>query len=142
MKLQRVLFIGLFWLLNAGSSYGGGFGAPAFDAYVFRSTIWPAGADGIHEIPVCWLDFDDSTEQERNWVRDAVRRTWESVSLARFTGWEECTVPAANFDGVAIEVGAGRAPHTDWLGSDIATQDPPHGHGMFLIFDAQELRGY
>jgi hypothetical protein len=77
------------------------------------------------QIPACW-ESEAADNQERQWVRQAVARTWETASAVRFTGWGQC---AANSNGVRIQV-ADEGPHTKGLGSSLNGKP----NGMVLNF--------
>ena len=51
---------------------------------VQRSTLWAS-----NQIPVCW-ESPIPTAQERIWVTQAVRRTWEAASAVQFLNWGQC----------------------------------------------------
>jgi len=51
--------------------------------YVLSTSIWDSPA-----IPVCFED--DGFDQEKQWVRSAIARSWEAASNVRFTGWSRC----------------------------------------------------
>src|SRR5690349_20611567 len=46
-------------------------------------TLWKSP-----HISVCWED--DGYDQEKVWVRDAVRLSWEMESSITFGGWSKC----------------------------------------------------
>lgn len=75
--------------------------------YLDQPWRWPS-----NEIPVCWMDSDDSqaTRDNRATVREAVRDSWEKVSNARFTGWGQCGRNLT--EGVRISVGADERPRS------------------------------
>jgi hypothetical protein len=76
--------------LSAGKSYAQDKGFP------LSSAIWPT-----KNIPVCWESFNDSTSEQRGWIRGVVARTWEAKSLVRFEGWNSCN---ATSKGIRIAV--------------------------------------
>ncbi|NUO51013.1 MAG: hypothetical protein HOV80_19330 [Polyangiaceae bacterium] len=53
--------------------------------FVDSDTIWPST-----EIPVCWVNTGAQDAAAMEWTRDAVKKTWESVSQVRFVGWGTC----------------------------------------------------
>jgi hypothetical protein len=85
-----------------------------------EKTVWASP-----QIPVCW-ESTAADNQERQWVRQAVARTWETVSAVRFTGWGQC---AANSTGIRIQV-AEEGPHTKGLGNALNGKE----NGMVLNF--------
>ena len=86
-----------------------------------KSTIWQN-----LEIPVCWETLATEDGQKREWVRDAVKETWEKNSAIRFVGWGQCE---ANSMGIRIGV-ADTNPHTKGLGNQLNGQR----EGMMLDF--------
>jgi hypothetical protein len=75
---------------------------------------WPA-----HNIPVCWLNPDESNRVGRDLTRTAVLETWAAVTPLNFTGWGPCESWGA--PGVRIYVGdeqprsyIGTAATTHW----------------------------
>lgn len=52
--------------------------------YVLSTSIWASP-----EIPVCFED--GGFDQEKQWVRAAIARSWEAASNVRFTGWGRCS---------------------------------------------------
>ncbi len=77
------------------------------EANVLRSSVW---TDRI--IEVHWENPEAATEEERNWVREAVRRTWEANSGLAFVGWDKAT-PTSR--GIRIKI-AEEGPHCKRLG--------------------------
>ena len=84
--------------------------AANFRGFALTSVIWDRS-----NIPVCWESLTTSTAQQRQWVRDAVARTWEAHSDVAFAGWGGCT---ENADGIRIQVLDAR-PQVVALGSDL-----------------------
>jgi hypothetical protein len=66
----------------------------AFEA--IDETLKPYGAvdgDAVWTrsiISVCWLNHAEYA-QEKTWVRDAIRSTWEEASGVQLTGWRDCS---------------------------------------------------
>ncbi|MDJ0367325.1 M12 family metallopeptidase [Hymenobacter sp. H14-R3] len=50
----------------------------------------PAVIWNTNSIPVCWLNPSQSNKIEREWVQNAIKRTWESASSLEFVGWCQC----------------------------------------------------
>jgi Astacin (Peptidase family M12A) len=121
--------------LIVGQPYAQQFGTSRQPLVVKQNTIWPSP-----QIPVCW-ESTTGDAQERQWVQQAVARTWEAASAVRFTGWGQC---APNANGIRIQVGDFH-PHTIALGSDLNGR----ANGMVLNFtfatwstDCQATRQY
>ncbi|OQU98719.1 hypothetical protein CLAIMM_04460 [Cladophialophora immunda] len=77
--------------------------------FPLTTTVWLQ-----NDIPVCWEGIGGGTFQaERGWVRDAVQRTWETYSVVRFTGWNQC---GAGDSGIRISV-QDTGPYAQVLGS-------------------------
>ncbi len=93
----------------------------AAELYVASSTLWRPMS-----IPVCWENPGANDGTQRQWVRDAVARTWEAESGVRFTGWDTC--PATS-SGIRIHI-SDTAPHVKALG----TQLNGMAQGMVLNF--------
>lgn len=87
---------------------------------MLRSSVWPSTS-----ISVCW-ENPGAWGAEREWVRDAVERSWSAVSAVRFSGWGSC---AWSSGGVRIFI-ADEGPHTKGLG----TQMNGRVNGMVLNF--------
>jgi hypothetical protein len=84
------LFFAVIASLSAGKSYAQDKGFP------LSSAIWLT-----KNIPVCWENVNDSTPEQRGWIKDVVARTWEATSQVRFQGWNSCD---ANSKGIRIAV--------------------------------------
>jgi len=69
--------------------------------------LWPS-----QSIPVCWENPASWNDTYRQWVRNAVARTWEARSGVRFTGWGACT---ASSPGVRVLISEAH-PHVKNLG--------------------------
>ena len=50
-------------------------------------------------IPVCWENFNESAQEDREWVRKSIDETWAAVVPFNFTGWGRCK---ANSRGIRI----------------------------------------
>ena len=88
--------------------------------FAVTSAIWPSTT-----IPVCWVDPLEEHKAQREWTRDAIATTWETVSPVRFVGWEACAGPG---DGVRIKI-AEENPY-----SYLGTQSNGRDHSMLLNF--------
>ncbi len=100
-------------------------------AFFKDTTIWPS-----LDINVCWERQTDpnwhNTKENRELVRKAVKRTWETASLVRFRGWDWC--PAGSFYGVRISMG--EPPETQGLGTEVLNYHPVTGkRGLILDFN-------
>lgn len=95
-------------------------GTTSTPLYVAMTKVWPERV-----IPVCWEKGGDTTEKQ--WVRDAVMRTWENESAVTFVGWGVCSSVVTR--AIRIQV-ADDHPHTKGLGS--ALRDVKNG--MLLNF--------
>jgi Astacin (Peptidase family M12A) len=80
-------------------------------------------------VAVCWENALPANLQERNWVRDALAKSWQRVSVLRFTGWGNC-LPTHR--GVRIQI-ADSGPHVKKLGKFMLGLE----HGMVLNFSFQ-----
>jgi hypothetical protein len=89
--------------------------------YVKSSTVWPGG-----EIEVCWENPDSAHAAEREWVMDAVHRTWVAAAPLYFTGWSRCGHAQG---GIRIRV-ADERPHVKVLGNGLNA----YPSGMVLNF--------
>jgi hypothetical protein len=92
----------------------------AADLYVASSTLWRPMS-----IPVCW-ENPGADATQRQWVRNAVARTWEAESGVRFTGWGTC--PATS-SGIRINI-SDTGPHVKALGNRLNGM----AQGMVLNF--------
>ncbi|WP_211194291.1 M12 family metallopeptidase [Pyxidicoccus fallax] len=95
-------------------------GSNPADLYVASSTLWRP-----MNVPVCW-ENPGANAQQRQWVRDAVARTWEARSGVRFTGWGTC--PATS-SGIRITI-SDTGPHVKALGNRLNGM----AQGMVLNF--------
>jgi hypothetical protein len=93
--------------------------------FVMPDTIWKKPS----EIPVCW-EFQNF-EQEKGWVTDAIRGSWEKAAPAiHFVGWDDCTATSI---GVRITISSTDpdGPHVVDFGQNISGQK----NGMVLDFE-------
>jgi len=82
----------------------------AEEAFALRTSIWLS-----RNIPVSW-EVSEATytryATEREWVRQAVRATWERACAVRFTGWGRST---SSSQGIRIRIND-EGPHCKALG--------------------------
>lgn len=72
---------------SAGCDNDGDAGGDDPNLFVALDRRWPTGV----EIPVCWQSPPAELATEKEWVRDAIRNTWENESGIRFAAnWPEC----------------------------------------------------
>ena len=76
-------------------------------ANVLRSSVWQTTTIEVH-----WENPQAASEQERNWVRQAVTDTWERHSQLRFVGWDAAD---SNSRGIRIRI-SDEGPHCKRLG--------------------------
>jgi Dual-action HEIGH metallo-peptidase len=88
---------------------------------VVSSTLWSSPS-----IPVCWENPGSADATERGWVRQAVSGTWETASVIKFTGWEQCQ---SDSQGIRIQI-ADVGPKTAELGNELNGLS----NGMILNF--------
>jgi hypothetical protein len=79
------------------------------ELYVASTRLWRPMT-----VPVCW-ENPGANATERQWVRNAVARTWEARSGVRFTGWGTC--PATS-TGIRININD-VGPHVKALGNSL-----------------------
>ena len=77
-----------------------------------RHVTWPQQSGQPVVIPVCWETESAEFPTEKQWVRNALAKTWEASSRIRFAGWQSCS-PASR--GVRVDV-ADISPHTKAIG--------------------------
>jgi hypothetical protein len=65
----------------------------------------------------CWENPEAAPEEERNWVRDAVDRTWKKNSDLRIAGWERKCMPGDL--GIRIFIDDS-GPKTEFLGKFVS----------------------
>ncbi|MCK8501629.1 hypothetical protein [Myxococcus fulvus] len=80
------------------------------ELYVASTRLWRPMS-----IPVCWENPGANDGTQRQWVRDAVERTWATRSGVRFTGWGTC---AAGAMGIRLNI-SDVGPHAKGLGNAI-----------------------
>ncbi|NMO15639.1 hypothetical protein HPC49_20735 [Pyxidicoccus fallax] len=91
------------------------------DLYVASARLWRPMT-----VAVCWENPGLLDGVQRQWVRDAVARTWEARSGVRFTGWGTC---AAASSGIRINI-SDTGPHVKALGNGLNGM----AQGMVLNF--------
>jgi hypothetical protein len=97
-----------------------------------QGSYWPAGANGVTTVPVCWQFA--GYDLDKQYVRSAVEGQWGAVSSVQFVGWGLC---GAGTPANAIRIQeADVGPHTLGLGT--------HGAGidMTLNFHYNEWNSY
>jgi FG-GAP-like repeat len=87
--------------------------------YVASTRVWPNP-----NIQVCWETRGFATEKD--WVRTAIRETWEKESGVVFTDWGDCDRPSPGLH-IAVDDGLSKA---NGLGTDLDRVRP----GLFLNF--------
>ncbi len=80
------------------------------DLYVASARLWRPMS-----VSVCWENPGAGSATQRQWVRDAVTRTWEARSGIRFTGWGTC---AAGTLGIRLNI-SDVGPHAKGLGNTL-----------------------
>lgn len=80
------------------------------------------------KIPVCWENWIRGRGYERDLVRQALAKTWESYANIEFVGWNECS---SYDEGIRIQVSFDQQPHVKALGRRINGVR----NGMVLNFD-------
>lgn len=90
-------------------------------AFPLTRAIWPNAT-----IPVTWENPTPDNAQEREWVREAVARTWQAESGLTFTGWGPSQ---PNSEGIRILI-ADDGPHVKALGRRLNGME----NGMVLNF--------
>ncbi|WP_342380070.1 hypothetical protein NVS55_10925 [Myxococcus stipitatus] len=91
------------------------------DLYVTSTRLWRPMS-----VAVCWENPGQADGTQRQWVRNAVTRTWETHSGVRFTGWGTCTTSSR---GIRINI-SDVGPHVKALGKDLNGM----AQGMVLNF--------
>jgi hypothetical protein len=82
-------------------------------SYPLESSIWKTNT-----IPVCWETTDNPEGMET--VRNALKNSWEQISLVRFTEWHKCTddfvgVRLTSEDSNPRTVFLGHSEHMSWF---------------------------
>lgn len=83
---------------------------PREEAYALRSSIWHSPV-----IEVSWENPEAAPDAEREWVRDAVKQTWEKHSALRFINWGKSQPDSK---GIRIRI-EDSGPHCKRLGSKL-----------------------
>jgi hypothetical protein len=89
--------------------------------FVLGSTIWSS-----RNISVCWENLNDSTPEQRGWIKDVIARTWETKSQVRFQNWGACTQTSKGIRIAVQDVG----PYVAALGNGLDGMT----NGMVLNF--------
>ena len=113
--LRRFILAGLFLITLCVSVFSQGElvrGQQESTFHIFpqRSSTWEST-----QIPVCWENPNENFSTEMNWVRGAIRDSWESASVVGFSGWGAC---GNNSRGIRIQIND-EGPHTKGLGSQL-----------------------
>ncbi|GAB3724054.1 hypothetical protein GCM10027594_05150 [Hymenobacter agri] len=91
-----------------------------------RALLWPGNTASV-----CWIGATTANIQERNWVRQAIRRTWEASSGIKFTDWCDCNAATSGKKNwIRIQI-KDTNPVTYAYGFNVAKKNP----GMVLNFD-------
>lgn len=61
------------------------------DKAFIASSFWK-----INPIKVCWENLNESKEEDRLIVRNAIKESWEKNSCLNFSGWEQCQAEGEN----------------------------------------------
>jgi hypothetical protein len=105
-KMSRNFLVRAIVTVSLGGIGGSGCGDEALTSFqepvaavqrplnILSTVIWPSPT-----IPVCWES--GGTTQERAWVIEALRDSWEAVSSVHFTGWGTC---AAGSKGLRVRL--------------------------------------
>jgi len=92
------------------------------NAYALTTSIWLKTT-----ISVCWDNPSTGNKTEREWVREAIKDTWEKNSRLVFTDWCEASQKPDADIHILI---ADDTPHTDGLGRELQGK----AAGMVLNF--------
>ncbi|MDI1432912.1 FG-GAP-like repeat-containing protein [Polyangium sorediatum] len=94
--------------------------------YVASTKLW-----STQTVQVCWENPSAAPQAERDWVRQAVLRTWDAHTWLDLNGWGTCT---SSSNGIRIRIAdEADAPHTEVLGTDLDGMV----NGMVLNFTFQ-----
>lgn len=74
---------------------------------VLKSSVWQNRTIEVH-----WENPEAAPDEEREWVREAIERTWVKNSGLKFVGWNKAT---ASSNGIRIKI-AEEGPHCKRLG--------------------------
>ncbi len=86
-----------------------------------ESKIW-----STRVIKVCWENASASNKKERDWVKAAVKDTWEKQANVKFVGWGNCSNSG---EGIRIII-EDKGPHVKGLGTALKNKK----NGMSLNF--------
>lgn len=95
-------------------------------AFPLKSAIWDFGV----EIPVSWENASLADEEERKWVREMIKRTWESACGIKFVFWGQAKTGQK---GIRIRIDD-TGPHCKRLGRFVDGMPD----GMVLNFSFQK----
>jgi len=96
--------------------------AETYRAALMAKYIWKD-----QNIAVCWENPTVENLSGREWVKDAIQKTWQRYSQITFTGWGKC---ASASPGIRIKIDD-EGPHTKGLGKQLSGKK----NGMVLNFD-------
>jgi hypothetical protein len=95
---------------------------PAHPYALDDTTVWNTNA-----IPVCWDSVRSRLRTERDWIREALARTWVKETALTFSDWGPC-----GFDSLGIRINLGEdGPDTKALGAHLDVVP----NGMLLPVD-------
>lgn len=110
---SRQMCLSVLLLLGCGEGSGEGLtpvGGRQSNLYVASSKIW-----NTSNISVCWENANSGNAQERGWIQNAIRDSWQRVSTMTFTGWGACTSGATGLRVLLQNAGG----FTTGLGTDL-----------------------
>jgi hypothetical protein len=101
--------------------------------FVLMRTKWPVDSHQRYPISVCW-EAGVPDGQEREWVKDAVVRTWQNQSLLLFRSWGPCDSNGSDIRITVRDDGSEDGPHTSGRESGLGTDLRGISGGMVLNF--------
>jgi len=113
MKLKMGLILKKIFVLSAmlASLMANSVAFAQSDGYPLTTSIW-----NKTNIKVCWENMNAAPENEREWVKDAVSRTWSGYSSVRFYGWASCADSSDQDIRILID---DTGPHVKALGNGL-----------------------
>lgn len=78
------------------------------------SSKWNQSFDGITKIKVHWENPSPNNYQERDWVEEAIKETWEKYANVNFLGWKAYDYSGK---GIRILIDDSADPHCKGLGN-------------------------
>jgi hypothetical protein len=93
-----------------------------------KNAKWPTASSGKTTIKVSWENPTASNATQRQWVKEAIKGSWEKETNIEFVGWGKAT---ANTRGIRILINDYAHPHVKGLG----TQIDGMRNGMELSFN-------